>query len=107
MGEIMRPVLLLDKDMPMGSGLAVVFVERIIDLISAMVMAVLVLALADIPILEGSAIADIRSRSIWLLPFLFAGLFVPIFATDFFRTLINQTWMPDKGSGTDQPIFTW
>ena len=43
MGEIMRPVLLLEKeDMPMGSGLAVVFVERIIDLISAMVMAILV-----------------------------------------------------------------
>ena len=106
MGEIMRPVLLLDKeDMPMGSGLAVVFVERIIDLISAMVMAVLVLALADIPILEGSAIADIRSRSIWLLPFLFAGLFVPIFATDFFRTLINQNWMPDKILGLINPFL--
>jgi len=106
MGEIMRPVLLLDKeDMPMGSGLAVVFVERIIDLISAMVMAVLVLALADIPILEGSAIADIRSRSVWLLPILFAGLFVPIFATDFFRTLINQAWMPDKLLGLINPFL--
>ena len=106
MGEIMRPVLLLDKeDMAMGSGLAVVFVERIIDLISAMVMAVLVLALADIPILEGSAIADMRSRSIWLLPFLFAGLFVPIFATGFFRKLINQTWMPSKLLGLINPFL--
>ena len=106
MGEIMRPVLLLDKeDMPMGSGLAVVFVERIIDLISAMVMAVLVIALADIPILEGSAIADIRSRSIWLLPLLFAGLFVPIFATGFFRSLINQTWMPEKVLGLINPFL--
>ena len=100
----MRPVLLLDKeDMPMGSGLAVVFVERIIDLISAMVMAVLVLALADIPILEGSAIADIRSRSVWLLPILLAGLFVPIFATTF--GLINQTWMPDKILGLINPFL--
>lgn len=106
MGEIMRPVLLLDKEnMPMGSGLAVVFVERIIDLISAMVMAVLVLALADIPILEGSAIADIRSRAVWLLPILFAGLFVPIFATGFFRKLINQAWMPDKLLGLINPFL--
>ena len=106
MGEIMRPVLLLDKeDMPMGSGLAVVFVERIIDLISAMVMAVLVLALADIPILEGSAIADIRSRSVWLLPIPFAGLFVPIFATNVFRRLINQAWMPDKLLGIINPFL--
>ena len=106
MGEIMRPVLLLDKEnMPMGSGLAVVFVERIIDLISAMVMAVLVLALADIPILEGSAMADIRSRAVWLLPILFAGLFVPIFATGFFRKLINQAWMPDKILGLINPFL--
>lgn len=106
MGEIMRPVLLLDKeDMPMGSGLAVVFVERIIDLISAMVMAILVLALAEIPILEGSAIADMRARSIWLLPFLFAGLFLPIFATKFFRRLINQDWMPAKILGLINPFL--
>ncbi len=97
MGEIMRPVLLLDKeDMPMGSGLAVVFVERIIDLISAMVMAILVLALADIPILDGSWVADIRARSVWLLPLLFAGLFTPIFATNFFRRVIDRPWMPQK-----------
>lgn len=106
MGEIMRPVLLLDKeDMPMGSGIAVVFVERIIDLISAMVMAILVLTLADIPILEGSAIADIRAQSIWLLPFLFVGLFLPIFATNLFRRWINQNWMPSKVLGLINPFL--
>ena len=106
MGEIMRPILLLDKEnMPMGSGLAVVFVERIIDLISAMVMAILVLALADIPILEGSSIADMRTRSLWLLPFLFMGLFVPVFATGFFRRLIEQSWMPAKILGLLDPFL--
>lgn len=106
MGEIMRPVLLLDKEnMPMGSGLAVVFVERIIDLISAMVMAILVLALADIPILEGSSIANMRARSLWLLPLLFMGLFVPIFATNFFRRLIDKSWMPAKILGLLNPFL--
>ena len=106
MGELMRPVLLLDKEnMPMGSGLAVVFVERIIDLISAMVMAILVLALADIPILEGSWVSDVRARSLWLLPILFIGLFLPIFATSFFRQLVQRPWMPTKLLGLMEPFL--
>mgnify|MGYP000165056359 CR=1 FL=1 len=106
MGELMRPVLLLDKEnMPMGSGLAVVFVERIIDLISAMVMAILVLALADIPILEGSWVSDVRARSLWLLPILFIGLFLPIFATSFFRQLVQRPWMPTKLLGLIEPFL--
>ena len=103
MGEFMRPILLLEKeDMPIGSGLAVVFVERIIDLISAMVMAILVLALADIPILEDSWIADIRSRALWFLPFLFGGLFIPIFASGW---LLKNNWVPERVQRVIKPFL--
>ena len=106
MGEIMRPVLLLNREqMPFGSGVAVVFVERIIDLISAMVMAVLVLALADIPILEGSWVNDIRTRAIWLLPLLLLGFIVPIILSEKVQAWLEHPSVPTKVQHLLTPFF--
>lgn len=106
MGEFMRPVLLLNKEkMPIGSGLAVVFVERIIDLMSAMIMAVLVLALADIPILDDSWVGDIRARAIWLLPVLLMGLMLPMWFSNNLQHLVEHPRIPSKLRQVITPFF--
>ena len=100
MGESLRPILLLEKEnMPLGSGIAVVFVERIIDLLSAMIMALLVLFLANIPLLEGSWIADLRQKLLILLPFFCAALLIPIFAASWIQSWITHSWIPTKIQG--------
>ena len=106
MGEVMRPILLNNREgMPIGSGFAVVFVERIIDLISAMFMAVLVLALADIPILEGSWVNDIRTKAIWFLPFLLMGLMLPIWLSQQVQQWLTHPIVPVKLQSIMTPFF--
>ena len=97
MGESLRPMLLLEKEnMPLGGGIAVVFVERMMDLLSAMIMALLVLFLANIPMLEGSWIAELRQKLLFLLPIFCAALLIPIFASTWIQKWLCHPWIPQK-----------
>ena len=50
LGELSRPLLLLEREgIPTGSGFAMVFVERVLDLTSMLVMIALVAWLVDVP----------------------------------------------------------
>ena len=49
MGEVVRPILFFEREqLPFGAASAIVFLERIIDLISALMMLLLVLGFANI-----------------------------------------------------------
>ena len=64
LGEVARPYLLYEREqVPFGSGLGLVFVERIIDSVGLLVTMLLVLVLADLP--ERSI--EIAGRSISLV----------------------------------------
>lgn len=97
MGELMRPLLLLDEeDMPLGSGFAVVFVERMLDLLSAMIMAILVISLANIPLLENSWLQTLRHKLLLFVPLTSLALLLPIFASNWAMNVCSQAWIPQK-----------
>ena len=61
LGELSRPILFnRQSNLSMGSGFALIFVERLIDLLAAMIMALLTLAYADIAF-EHPWLNDIQS----------------------------------------------
>ncbi|RME21563.1 MAG: UPF0104 family protein [Deltaproteobacteria bacterium] len=50
LGEVVRPLLLLDREgIPLGMGFAVVFLERVVDLVATLAMLLLVAWLVPIP----------------------------------------------------------
>ncbi|MEC7985318.1 MAG: lysylphosphatidylglycerol synthase transmembrane domain-containing protein [Myxococcota bacterium] len=81
MGEITRPLLLKSKEeIPLSASFAMVFTERILDLISAFFMALLVLSYAQIPMIEENWLARIPQLARWFIPLLIFVLFVLFFA---------------------------
>jgi len=80
LGEFTRPYLLLDReDVPFGSGMATVLVERVLDVVALGVIFVGVLAFADVPaytvdIGEGAAQFDlVRAARTGIL-----GVLIPV-----------------------------
>jgi uncharacterized protein (TIRG00374 family) len=64
LGELVRPYLFLEKhDVPFGRSMAAIFVERLLDMVSLLVMLLLVGVVVDIPT-GGVAVAgvDLVSR---------------------------------------------
>jgi len=50
LGEVVRPLLLLDREeIPLGTGFAVVFLERVVDLVATLAMLLLVAWLVPLP----------------------------------------------------------
>ena len=53
LGELTRPILIKEREnLPLSSGLAMVFTERLLDLMSAFILALLFLSFANIPQLD-------------------------------------------------------
>ncbi len=84
LGEIVRPYLLYERDrVPIGAGIGIVFVERIIDFAALLIAMLLVVVFADLPErsieLFGRDISVVewaRGSAILLLPPLIAGVVV-------------------------------
>jgi len=68
-GEFSRPLLLKEREnIPLSSSFAMVFTERLLDLIFAFLLALLFLAFANIPIIEGDWAQRIATSAQIFLP---------------------------------------
>jgi hypothetical protein len=84
LGEVVRPYLMYERDqVPIGAGLGIVFVERVIDFVALLIALLLVVLFADVPDrsieLFGRNISLVewaRGTAILLLPPLIAGVVV-------------------------------
>jgi hypothetical protein len=82
LGEVVRPYLLYERDrVPIGAGLGVIFVERIIDFVGLLIAMLLVVIFADVPDrsveLLGRSFSVVewaRGTALVLLPPLVAGI---------------------------------
>ena len=81
LGEAVRPLLLYERDrVPVGAGIALVFVERVVDLLSVFVMLALVAFFVDVPNarvdLGGTEVDFLalgRNLATWALPAIVLG----------------------------------
>ena len=77
LGELTRPILLKEKEgLPLSSGLAMVFTERLLDLMSAFVLALLFLSFANIPQLDETWSTRIAQSAQIVLPLAMCTLVV-------------------------------
>lgn len=82
LGEAVRPLLLYERDrVPVGAGVAMVFVERVIDLLSVFVMLAIVAFFVEVPharVQLGEVEVDFmalgRSLATWVVPLGLGGL---------------------------------
>lgn len=82
LGEAVRPLLLYERDrVPVGAGVAMVFVERVVDLLSVFVMLAIVAFFVDVPharVQLGDTEVDFlalgRSLATWALPLGLGGM---------------------------------
>jgi len=97
MGEVLRPILLFEKeDMAFGSATAVVFIERVLDLISAIIMLVSVLALANISLLDYTWIEDGQKTALFILPWLILLLLLPFYAHNLVLRMLSIAPIPKR-----------
>lgn len=95
MGEVVRPILFFEREnLPFGSASAIVFLERIIDLISAMLMLFLVLGFADIPIQDIPWLQKAQSSLATSLPLIFIIAVSPFFLQGWLGRLVETNWFP-------------
>ncbi|MAA78492.1 MAG: hypothetical protein CL916_04470 [Deltaproteobacteria bacterium] len=77
LGELTRPILLKEiEGLPISSGLAMVFTERLLDLMSAFVLALLFLSFADIPQLDDMWATRIAQGAQLILPLAMCTLII-------------------------------
>jgi len=80
LGELARPLLLKSKEgIPIGMGMAMVFTERIFDLIAALIMLTLVLAFSNIAIMDSPWIDHGQTAAAIALPVLILTMGLLIF----------------------------
>ena len=77
LGELTRPILLKEKEgLPLSSGIAMVFTERLLDLMSAFILALLFLSFANIPQLDETWSIRIAQSAKLILPLAMCTLIV-------------------------------
>ena len=95
MGEVVRPILFFEREnLPFGSASAIVFLERIIDLISAMLMLLLVLGFANIPTQDFPWLEKVQSSLAYSLPLISLIAISPFFLQTSLEKLVEQSWFP-------------
>ena len=101
LGELTRPILLKEKEgLPLSSGLAMVFTERLLDLMSAFILALLFLSFANIPQLDETWSVRIAQSAQFILPLVMFLLFLFI---GYGHQL--SRFLPQKLSETLIPFF--
>jgi uncharacterized protein (TIRG00374 family) len=97
MGEVVRPILFFEKeDLPFGAASAIVFLERIIDLISALLMLFIVLGFANIPIDKTPWLAQARTSLVYSLPVISFLAISPFFFHKWLNSLVTSSWFPKR-----------
>lgn len=77
LGEFTRPILLKEREeLPLSSGMAMVFTERLLDLMSAFILALLFLSFANIPQLDETWSIRIAQSAQFILPVALSTLIV-------------------------------
>ena len=96
MGEVVRPILFFEREnLPFGSASAVVFLERIIDLISAMLMLLLVLGFANIPIQDFPWLLKAQDSLGYSLPLISIIAILPFFLQRQLAAIVEHQWFPN------------
>ncbi len=99
LGELVRPTLLLEKaDVPLGAGFGVVFVERVMDLASALVMVLAVAWFVEVPPVP-LAIFDTRIELVDLGRTVASGLLPPLLGLLIALTLFRRQALALLGWG--------
>ena len=98
-GELSRPLLLKEREnIPLSSSFAMVFTERLLDLIFAFLLALLFLAFADIPIMESNWSARIATSAQFVLPIAILSLMIGMLLgnriTEYLPHRIHQKLQP-------------
>ena len=97
MGEVLRPILFLEKEnLDFGSSTAIVLLERIIDLISAILMLLIVLSFANISLDNIDWLKDAQRTMSYFLPILVAIAFFPFLAQNKLERLVQHSLFPRK-----------
>ena len=77
LGELTRPILIREREgLPLSSGLAMVFTERLLDLMSAFILALLFLSFANIPQIDETWSVRIAQSAQLILPLAMCTLIV-------------------------------
>jgi glycosyltransferase 2 family protein len=90
MGEVARPLLLHQSEkIPLGSGFAMVFTERLFDLAAAITMALATLAFANLTAVDAPWLQTMQTASARALPIIIAAMLLPMWLGAQIRTLLK------------------
>ena len=97
MGEVVRPILFFEREqLPFGAASAIVFLERIIDLISALMMLLLVLGFANIPIDQIPWLAKAQTSLVYSLPVISFLAISPFFFHKWLNLWVGSSFFPKR-----------